>query len=174
SSGSSTARRMLPIGGHGMYVLSTCQRSAPSPFGFTWSRTITSGTAVAVVRNAGTLTGPNRSAKRSCSSGSSGWSRKNSTRWSTSAPRSAATVASSSSARRSTPVTSAPIAAVSGATSRVISRSCGDDLVDGVDLAVAGEQHVVVAVAVADELLRLGPARGDVHRASAPAVAGGG
>jgi hypothetical protein len=41
--GSSTARRIEPIGGSRMKVLSLCQLSAPSPFGLFWSRTISSG-----------------------------------------------------------------------------------------------------------------------------------
>src|SRR5207253_1823296 len=57
-----------------------------------------------------------------CSASVMCWSRKNSTRWSSSALRMRSTVASSSSSRRSTPCTSAPIVAVTGVMSIVMPR----------------------------------------------------
>ena len=43
TAGRCTARRIEPIGGLGMNVLSLCHSSAPSPFGLTWSNTVTVG-----------------------------------------------------------------------------------------------------------------------------------
>ena len=43
TAGSCTARRIDPIGGFAMKVLSLCHSSAPSPFGLTWSSTVTVG-----------------------------------------------------------------------------------------------------------------------------------
>ena len=45
-----------------MNVLSLCHSSAPSPFGFTWSRTVTVARSWYFVVSGGTLRGPNRCA----------------------------------------------------------------------------------------------------------------
>ena len=68
TAGSSSARRIDPIGGVAMNVLSLCHWSAPSPLGFTWSRTVTVGRSWYFVASGGTLSGPKRSAKARCSS----------------------------------------------------------------------------------------------------------
>ena len=118
TAGSCTARKIEPIGGRAMNVLSLCHSSAPSPFGLTWSKTVTVGRSWYFVASGGTLSGPNRSANARCCSSVSGCPRKNTTRWANSAARRPAAVSSSSGSRRSTPQISAPITAVSGLTSR--------------------------------------------------------
>ena len=115
--GSRTARRMDPRGGLAMKVLSLCHSSAPSPLGDTWSSTVTDGLSWYLVASGDTLIGPKRRANARCCSSVRSWSRKKTTRWSSSTPRMAATVLSSSGSRRSTPEISAPMAAVRGWTS---------------------------------------------------------
>src|SRR5262245_39693163 len=112
--GSSTARRIEPIGGLGMNVLSLCHSSAPSPFGLTWSSTVTLGRSWYFVASGGRLRGPNRSANARCDSSSRCWSRKKITPWSSSAWRISATLSSLSGSEMSTPWISAPITAVTG------------------------------------------------------------
>src|SRR5262249_58232561 len=63
TAGSCTARRIDPIGGLGMNVLSLCHSSAPSPFGLTWSSTVTVGRSWYLVASGGAPSGPQRSPK---------------------------------------------------------------------------------------------------------------
>src|SRR6478609_4522601 len=119
-SGSCTARRIDPIGGSARNVLSLCHSSAPSPTGWIWSSTTISGASWCTVCNGDTCIGPNRSANASCWSSSMSWSRKKSTRWSSSAPRRHATSSSVSDWLRSIPLTAAPMASVRGRISMLV------------------------------------------------------
>ena len=69
--GMRSARRMAPIGGSFMKVLSACHASVPEFFGFETSITVKPGVSLAVLSKTGILTSPKRRANRRCCSGES-------------------------------------------------------------------------------------------------------
>ena len=67
-----SARRIAPIGGSFMKVLSACQASVPEFLGFDTSITVKPGVSLEVLSKTGILISPKRRAKRRCCSGESG------------------------------------------------------------------------------------------------------